>query len=698
MLVACTSLGLLPALDPPAGAATTAGATPGAAAATAPAAAGGTALELAGQSAWVTPTAPGFSLSVVTHRGRQSGSLALYVTVYQRLVTRTGFAQALAGTPSGTVIDQLGPIADPGSPTAQTVDLQVGTRSVPLGSSTTALGLDCSGATPCSGVYPVVVALRARAGGPVLSRLDTFLTYVEQPSADPLRFALVLPVATPVQVRRTTDPTAALSSPSTAAATRLAGAVRAVAGQPDVPTTLLVDPHTVQRLAGGSAADHQTVAGLASLSSTADVEIPSAPFVPVDLGALAGAGLTGEITYQMEVGSAALVRSGIHTDPVATSPWVSPGAPSGALAAGMADAGVAHVVIPESALDTSADRYGVTQPFALTAGRGPAVSAAAADTGLDAHFDRVGSDPVLAAQQLLADLAFIEYESPYDAAPRGVVAVAPTRAVDGRFVAAVLAGLSQNPNVSAVTLDQFFTQVPAGTNGAPAARTVTGTGGAAMSVPLADRVSMARQRNDAFDSAVRGAPPVLTSLDDLLLASESDDLGASGGLRAVGIYEAALGAQLAQVQLSTVRTITLTSRTGSIPVTFLSSAQYSLVGDVQLTSDKFTFPNGSTLDAYRIDRATNTAAVAVVARTSGDLPLRIALVAPHADPGAPPLVIAHGEITIRSTATSVVGIVLTLVAAAVLLAWWVRTWRRGRRQGGRGRTPGPRGVPSGLAE
>ena len=69
----------------------------------------------------------------------------------------------------------------------------------------------------------------------------------------------------------------------------------------------------------------------------------------------------------------------------------------------------------------------------------------------------------------------------------------------------------------------------------------------------------------------------------------------------------------------------------------------------------------------------------VEARTSGVLPLQVTLVAPRTDPGAPPLVIAHGRLTVRSTATSVVGVVLTLLAIAVLAAWWIRTWRRGRR-------------------
>jgi hypothetical protein len=43
-------------------------------------------------------------------------------------------------------------------------------------------------------------------------------------------------------------------------------------------------------------------------------------------------------------------------------------------------------------------------------------------------------------------------------------------------------------------------------------------------------------------------------------------------------------------------------------------------------------------------------------------------------------VIAQEQLTVRSTATSVVGVLLTGLALAVLLTWWARTWRARRRR------------------
>jgi hypothetical protein len=41
---------------------------------------------------------------------------------------------------------------------------------------------------------------------------------------------------------------------------------------------------------------------------------------------------------------------------------------------------------------------------------------------------------------------------------------------------------------------------------------------------------------------------------------------------------------------------------------------------------------------------------------------------------------ANGQISVRSSATSVVGIVLSVAALVVLAVWWIRTSRRRRRQ------------------
>jgi Flp pilus assembly protein TadB len=68
--------------------------------------------------------------------------------------------------------------------------------------------------------------------------------------------------------------------------------------------------------------------------------------------------------------------------------------------------------------------------------------------------------------------------------------------------------------------------------------------------------------------------------------------------------------------------------------------------------------------------------VAAQARTSGDrLPIEVML---HTSNGQ--LLLAHTVLTVHSTSISFVGVALTVLAGAVLLFWWARTWRKARRK------------------
>ncbi len=121
--------------------------------------------------------------------------------------------------------------------------------------------------------------------------------------------------------------------------------------------------------------------------------------------------------------------------------------------------------------------------------------------------------------------------------------------------------------------------------------------------------------------------------------------------------------------------MTFTSRRAAIPITVLSSTPYPVSVVVTLTSDKFIFPNGNTRQ-LKLDRPTTSVRVTAQARGSGDrLPIDVTLRTANGQ-----LVLARAVLTVHSTAISFVGIALTVLAGAVFLLWWVRTWRRSRRQ------------------
>jgi len=653
---------------------------------------GAPALTLLGQSPFVTPGQP-LRLQLAPARGTPRGD-RLQVTLYDKLTSRSAFEQTLSSPPNGAVLDRTDPVAlsdlAPGAapPPASGVGLSIAIDSTGSASGTNgqSLTLSCTpGIGECEGVYPLEVAL-LRPSGATAGRLTTYLTYDEGLSPNRLRFSWVVPVAAPVTIRDTGAPADVFPPPAThivAALGTLAGTLEHAGG---APVTVTAQPQTLQALqnaTGGKApAARQAVATLGALSAAGADEFLSQPYVSLDAGALSGE--PTELRAQMDEGASTARTAGVVTSPGPLT-WVTDGPVGSRLGASLAFLGATHLVLPESDLapptGTSSSRLTWSAPFALALGRGVPVQAAASDSEISAQFEDDPSQPALEANQILAGLALIHFEAPNLDAPRGIVAVPPQGWLpSAAFDDQLLAGLQGNPDVEPVTLNQFFAQVPQA--GAPNSAEATGRRlqnggpGAALPAALARQISGARLRLSAFDSAVPTGTAVLSQLDNVLLAAESESLTTAGQSAGVDTFERGLGAQLSLVQLAADRTITLTARTGAIPITLLSGAPYAVTGNLVLKSDKFVFlPPGATRAGIVLNHPTTPVRVDATARTSGDLPVTATFDSPRGG-----LVIAQAELTVRSTATSLVGVLLTALALAVLLGWWARTWWSGRRR------------------
>jgi hypothetical protein len=162
-----------------------------------------------------------------------------------------------------------------------------------------------------------------------------------------------------------------------------------------------------------------------------------------------------------------------------------------------------------------------------------------------------------------------------------------------------------------------------------------------------------------------------------VLSGQAEDLRPAQQAGVVDNASAAINAQLAQIAVAGDRTITLTSQRGRVPVTIVSAAPYPVKGELTLTSDKLLFANHATSVTQTVTLTpahTNVVYVTVQTRASGLFKVDIVLRAPVGG-----MVLSSGQVSVRSTATSVVGIVLSLGAVAVLAAWWIRTSRKRRR-------------------
>jgi hypothetical protein len=652
-------------------------------------------LTLRAQTSWVTPTAPWFTLSIgVGSSVGPAADLHVEVTYYSRINDATHMAQAINATPDEGVLrsfpapvtttaDGLGvvscavvlPTNRAEAPTPAAGTLGVCPPDAPT------VNLRCQpGNGTCGDVYPVTVALYRQGNSSPLDRFTTFLTYQEpdvhfKATGGALRVGLILPVAS--------RPSSTLAPPTAAdrrSAERLIGQVWNYRG---IPLTLAANPLTVSDLATSKGGKGPlAVKELEALGTPADGDqLLRQPYMPIDLASLVGAGLASEIGAQLERGDELLRLSNLHPTRgtwVATFPGVSP-ANAGNLAAGLAVAGDTHVIVNDSEL-TPAGSNNLTfaQPFTLPLGQSAHVTAAGADSQINALFTADPRDPVLAANQLLANLEFVHFENAFELDPRGVVVEPPPFwTPPPGFLTVLLYGLTDNPALTPVNLDQFFLQVQKGGNGEPATRHLkSGSGPAApgLAPGLARRLQTSRNDLISLSDAASGHPTVFAILSDLLLRTESRTFNRNERVAALDVFTHQFDGVLGQVSLATQGTITFTSRTAPIPISVLSSAPFPIKVVLSLQSDKFTFPDGSSR-TLTLNRPTTPVRIQVRSRTSGDrLPVGVTLTTPDGQ-----LVIARAALTVHSTSISLVGVGLTALAALVLLVWWVRTWRRGRR-------------------
>jgi hypothetical protein len=226
--------------------------------------------------------------------------------------------------------------------------------------------------------------------------------------------------------------------------------------------------------------------------------------------------------------------------------------------------------------------------------------------------------------------------------------------------------------VEPVTASDLFSVLPAAACHTTC-RSAAGSGGGGLPV---NAIRTQRQRIAGLVGATStpSAHALTTQLGDLVLAGESNQLRPVQQSAVLHNTDLAVNAQLGQLQVAGDQSITLTSQRGRVPVTIISSAPYPVTATLTLTSDKLLFPDGQSLRVTVFPSPhTNPFYFNVQTRASGLFKVGVSLYSPTGG-----VVLTSGQISVRSTATSVVGIVLSLGAVAVLLVWWLRTWRKRR--------------------
>jgi len=668
-------------------------------------------LVLLSQTPWVTQGQT-FDLHLrATSTSVPTSALGVSVSVYSCLSSVSAFDQSLTTAPAGT------PVSSTGTPVGVS-----GLTALPQGGFDLPMpvvvgGSPAAGPAPVgpfvihlqpvtgqcqsfpAGVYPVRIQLVDTANGSALGTFTTHLVFTQAPTdTQRLRVGVVLPIQLTQRASHAPSPTELLARPSAALATPPDVAVSAVAAtvavvatqHPSVPVTLQVSGQTVGLLS--TTAHQSTLTQLGQLASSPEVhQLASAPFTPVDATALVDSGLGSELSLQVARGVSVVSTAADRPVPSAATglgAWITGSGLDAAAVGALAADGFHQLVLPASDITSVPADGSTTQPFTVSGTRGSQVTAMASSDDLAARFTSDPGNPVLAAHQLVAELAQLYYERPNGIAPRAALAAAPESWPDDpAFVDALLGSLDGNPVVQSVTTSQLFALFPTPATCRSGCRLTYAGGGGGLPVTA---IRAQRSRVNGLADAAVGNRALAQQLGDLVLGSEAQALRPQQQSSVVANAGAAIDAQLGQLAVEGDQTVTLTASSGLIPVTVVSGADYPVTASLALSSDKLLFPNGETQWSTPITllpRHSNVVYVRVRTRASGVFRLDVSLRSPDGS-----LRLASGELLVRSTSSSVVGVVLTGGAVAVLAVWWIRTSLKRRRLGRAADTDTPDGT------
>ena len=641
-------------------------------------------VSLVSQSDWVRGPAP-MALRLNIQSTSPMSDLGVKVTVYSRLTSRYEFGISETGKEASselvlgsTPIIPLG-LLNRALPRPNTVALGirfVTTATPKLGPlKRPELALDCLPRS-CDGVYPLEVVVVDRLTDKPLASLTTHLIYLAgSPGSYRLKVALLWTLGAQPSLSK-----AGVAMVSRQAAADLGSTLRVLRAHRQVPMTILAYPQT---LLGLSRASNRTASldlnGLKALAlrskRSRSVEFVGAPFTEVSPAALANAGLSQDFNSQLVAGRATY-RGLLGVIPT-ESPFVAPGRLNDAALTVLSSEHLDQVVIPESNVLTSATTP--TAPFDIrpasasgTSSSSSRIEAFVADSGLASHFGS-NSNPILAAHNFLADVAQIFFEAPFAPDARGVVVEPQSFPTSTSFLSIVLNGLESSPITKASTLTELFSSVRVGANSsAPEDQLVAAH---RVTAGFSSRsVSGARSMLKALESVVPEDRLYIGNASDSVMLSETYGLSNSRSNYFASGPAFALGGVKNSITLSGTRTVTITQRRARVPVTLISTFPSPVHAKLHLESGALTLSPGASHSVV-LARKNTPLSVSVDARTSGVSTLAVELVSPRGG-----FVLLNADFTVRSTAFSIVAVIISAAALAVLFAWWLRTLVRRRRR------------------
>ncbi|MFA5786027.1 MAG: DUF6049 family protein [Actinomycetota bacterium] len=617
-------------------------------------------------------------LRVTNRSKRRATNIRLRFSLYSRTRSRSELRGGLRGRPGARADYQAAPV--------ELADLAPGedaeaTLEVPASSMSEAL----TAGGEVGGVFPVRVS--ASAGGLPDQVLETALVYLPRPPDNPLRITTIWPFTEPPHQQPSgtfaTDELVRLTAsrgPLSAYAAALASSI--------APLTLAPQARLLEELASMANGFTRQVGGkpqkvssddtraqaaaallgrLRQIAARQDVEVLPLAYAQGDLVALVRAGLLADESKQVEIGRD-VIKSLLSATFLSEYFWP----PEGALDVATLDvlAGSSGVRVPiVDARFLAGRRVEFSTPNSLTAlsGSGTAVrTALVPDADLSSDLVSPSSDdPVVTVQRMLAETAGTFFELPYSSDVRGLLIAPSQRPVPG-LVEPFLRGLVLAPWLKPQGLRAFVAEVHL----APSERLVYPPTAARNELPASylGQVREARRRLTNYAEAVGSDAPTYRRFDRNLLVAESAQLYrndhdlANAFLRSV---TQELTAEYRKIRVSVSTRITLTARTGQIPVTLVNSSSTPVTVEAHLTSTRAR-PDPTTAGPFELPaHGAQTFRVSIETLTTGTIPLRVEVFTPGGGER-----ITTSTLALRSTAYSRAAVIAVLGAAVFLVAYW----------------------------
>jgi hypothetical protein len=432
-----------------------------------------------------------------------------------------------------------------------------------------------------------------------------------------------------------------------------------------VPLTVAPVPETLDALAGSGTPGNNMLDALRRAVGTSDVL--ARPYVDLDLDALSAAGLLSQTSPEAMAG-AQVLRERLR-EPVGRT-WLTGPTVGDAEVQALRNLGIGRAILPESAIEGLTDQREGPVPVGPVALSDNGLMAAVSDDDLASRL--LAGDGELGVQRFLAELMMIWLSRP-SIDGRGVLVRIPEDAtIDPTVLARALEALTDGEAVKAITIRDYFSSLSPVGGDSPLVVGLAADGPAedlrALTGPLQNAQTAVSGLAGTLDD--RSA---IQSLHRSLLISLDADLPMARRRAYVNRVGTVVDQISDQVNAPPEFTITLTARDGKIPLTIENRTNQNVSVLVLLQSSQLTFPDGGVVDltvppgGRRVDLHVRT-------RTSGAFPLHITLTSPDRS-----VVLDRTTFTIRSTAVSGVGLVLSVGAGLFLLIWWARHWRTARR-------------------